>query len=99
MKLYSKPNKNGHRQFLGWEASYWALKKKYDYLAKGYWKKALHSEQIQRYQESQRTVMELEKELKSARKQLRKIARVYECGDYDNKDKVDNIGFILGYDD
>lgn len=31
--------------------------------------------------------------------QVEQISKVYECSDYDDQDKVDNIGHILGYDD
>jgi hypothetical protein len=72
MKLYSKPNQNGKRQFLGWEASYWSLKKKFDGLANKRYMEEITSEQMERYRQSQYVVMENEKEIKRLKKLLRK---------------------------
>jgi len=72
MKLYSKPNKNGKRQFLGWEASYWALKRNYDRLASKRWLEEITSDQIERYRQSQYVVIEQKDEIKRLKKILRK---------------------------
>ena len=72
MKLYSKPNKNGKRQFLGREASYWALKRNYDRLASKRWLEEITSDQIERYRQSQYVVIEQKDEIKRLKKILRK---------------------------
>lgn len=72
MRLYSKPNKNSKRQFLGWEASYWALKRNYDRLASKRWTEEITSEQLERYRQSQYIVMEQKDEIKRLKKLLRK---------------------------
>lgn len=71
-KLYSKPDKNGKRHFLGWEASYWALKKKFDRLASKRWMEEITSDQLERYRQSQYVVMKQKKEIKRLKKLLRK---------------------------
>jgi len=42
---------------------------------------------------------DMNEEFEKARNQLDKIHKVYVCGDFDDKDKIDNVGYILGYEE
>lgn len=43
-------------------------------------------------------VKKLQKENESVNETLKAINNIYICSDYDIKDKVDNLGFVLGYE-